>query len=133
VNRLDHSQKNITVKNNNQGIKGGIMEKVFYGFLGLVLITAGYFLGVQSGQHKMQGVQQQQMAMQRAESISQHIQYATLLNLGKTDELALLLRSRILAEKTQLEMDLANPDLMNNRLLKDAINTADSVLSPGQP
>jgi hypothetical protein len=105
------------------------VDKLFYGFLGLVLIAAGYFLGVQSGQHNMQSLQIQQTAMQRAESISQHIQYATLLDLGKSDELKLLLRSRILAEKTQLEMDLMDPTLSQNRLLKDAISTADSVLN----
>lgn len=105
------------------------MDKVLYVVMGIVLTTVGYFWGVQSGQQNMQTVEMQQDAMQRAENISQHIQYFTLLNLGKTEELKLLLRSRVLSEKTQLEMQTMDPSLSGNLLLKDAIATADSVLN----
>ncbi len=106
------------------------MDKILYVVLAAVLTAVGYFLGVQSGQQKMQAIELQQSAMLRAENIGQHIQYVTLLNLGKTDELKLLLRSRVLSEKTQLEMQTMDPALSDNLLLKDAIATADSVLKP---
>ncbi|NVJ59051.1 MAG: hypothetical protein HWE27_01610 [Gammaproteobacteria bacterium] len=104
------------------------MDKIVYVIFALAVAVSCYFWGVQSGQAKAQQAEVQQQAIQRAQSLSEQLQYVTLLNLEKTDELNVLIRSRILSEKTRLEMDLARPELAENKILKDAVNMAQQVL-----
>lgn len=105
------------------------MDKVVYVIFSLAVAVSCYFWGVQSGQATAQQVEAKQQAVQRAQSLSEQLQYVTLLKLEKTDELNVLIRSRILSEKTRLEMDLARPELADNTLLKDAVKTAQEVLA----
>ncbi|PWK53028.1 hypothetical protein [Pleionea mediterranea] len=104
------------------------MDKVIYAFFAIAAATASYFWGHQAGQETAQKQHIQQKTLKMAENISHQIQYQTLIELNKVDELQLLVKSRILADKTQLEVQLADPAIQNKALLKDAIATANQVL-----
>jgi len=106
------------------------MDKVIFAIFVVTATAAGYFFGMQHGQDKANKVQYQQEALKRAETISQLIQYHTLLDLDKSDELSVLIKSRVIAERSQLEMQLTSKELERSALLADAVKMADTILQP---
>ncbi|MEE4243857.1 MAG: hypothetical protein V2I33_00510 [Kangiellaceae bacterium] len=104
------------------------MDKVIIVFVILACSVASYFFGVQQGQTSVKQLEVQQTAMRQSETITSFAQYLAMLNLGKTDELSLLIKSRILAEKTQLQAKMASEELSNKKILQATIETAEEVL-----
>ncbi len=105
------------------------MERIVIIIVAIFASVATYFWGMQNGQQQTRELQRHHANLQKAEMLSEQIQYQTLLKLGKTDELNVLLKSRILTEKAMLEGEVARGNNKSERILKDAIEMAELVLN----